>query len=112
MNITYTHESGSQVERPSELDMTSSKNTVYLRKNIERVSQEDPITGETLEFWEYDEARLSHVDYAIYAAEKSAEDLIEAEQEITDQDLALMEAEQEITDLDLRVMELENEKEG
>lgn len=31
----------------------------------------------------------------------------ETEQEITDQDIALLEAEQEITDLDLRLMELE-----
>ena len=43
---------------------------------------------------------------------KTAEDIIAAEQEITDQDLALLDAEQEITDLDLRIMELENAQEG
>ena len=39
------------------------------------------------------------------------EDIISAEQEITEQDLSLLEAEQEITDLDLRLMELENAQE-
>ena len=39
------------------------------------------------------------------------EDIISAEQEITDHDLALIEAEQEITDMDIRIMELENAKE-
>ena len=32
---------------------------------------------------------------------------VEAEQSITDQDIAMIEAEQAITDLDIRVMELE-----
>lgn len=39
---------------------------------------------------------------------QTAEDIISAEQEITEQDLSMMEAEQEITDLDIRLMELEN----
>lgn len=43
---------------------------------------------------------------------QTAEDIISAEQEITDHDLALLEAEQEITDMDLRLMELENAQEG
>ena len=43
---------------------------------------------------------------------QTVEDVIAAEQEITDQDLALLEAEQEITDMDLRIMELENAQEG
>lgn len=43
---------------------------------------------------------------------QTTEDIIAAEQEITEQDLSMMEAEQEITDLDLRIMELENAQEG
>ena len=43
---------------------------------------------------------------------RTAEDIIDAEQEITDQDLALLEAEQEIRDMDLRIIELENAQEG
>lgn len=42
----------------------------------------------------------------------TVEDIIAAEQEITEQDLSMMEAEQEITDLDLRLMEIENAQEG
>lgn len=43
---------------------------------------------------------------------QTADDIISAEQEITDHDLALLEAEQEITDMDLRILELENAQEG
>lgn len=43
---------------------------------------------------------------------QTADDIISAEQEITEQDLSMMEAEQEITDLDLRLMEIENAQEG
>jgi len=55
---------------------------------------------------------IDFVDRFGTADAQTAEDIIAAEQEITDQDLSMMEAEQEITDLDLRLMELENAQEG
>ena len=55
---------------------------------------------------------IDFVDRFGTADAQTAEDIISAEQEITDQDLALLDAEQEITDLDLRIMELENAQEG
>ena len=54
---------------------------------------------------------LDVIDRFGTADAQTAEDIISAEQEITDHDLALLEAEQEITDMDLRIMELENAKE-
>ena len=68
MNITYKHIEGSQAERPLEIDTTSSKSVVYLRKNIERVEHEDE-QGNVYELWEYDEAQLTPDEYSIFLQE-------------------------------------------
>ena len=68
MQITYTHTQGSQAERPQEIDTTSSKSVVYLRKNIERVEHEDE-QGNKYELWEYDEAKLTQPQYSMYLQE-------------------------------------------
>lgn len=53
----------------------------------------------------YEGAFAKEIDGGEYLIERDTE----IEQEITEQDLAMLEAEQEITDLDLRVMELEGQ---
>jgi len=68
MNIIYKHIEGSQAERPLEVDTTSSKSVVYLRKNIERVEHEDE-QGNVYELWEYDEAQLTPDEYSIFLQE-------------------------------------------
>lgn len=68
MNIIYKHIEGSQAERPLEVDTTSSKSVVYLRKNIERVEHEDE-QGNKYELWEYDEAQLTPDEYSIFLQE-------------------------------------------
>lgn len=68
MNIIYKHIEGSQTERPLEVDTTSSKTVVYLRKNIERVEKEDE-QGNKYELWEYDEAQLTPDEYSIFLQE-------------------------------------------
>jgi hypothetical protein len=68
MNITYKHTEGSQAERPLEVDTTSSKSVVYLRKNIERVEKEDE-QGNKYELWSYDEAQLTPDEYSIFLQE-------------------------------------------
>ena len=70
MNIKYTHVIGSQSERPLEVDTISSKTVVYLRKNIERVEDEDP-EGNIRYSWEYDEAQLTPEQYSIYLQENT-----------------------------------------
>ena len=97
--------------KPTETCLDWSPRNVYLHRNIRQEERED-IDGHTVTMWIYEEAKLPRADYAIYAAEQTAEDIIAAEQEITEQDLSMMEAEQEITDLDLRLMEIENAQEG
>lgn len=106
MNIEW-YQSESTV-KPAEVCLDWSPRNVYLHQNIRQEERED-IDGQTVTMWVYEETKLSRADYSIYAAEQNTNDIIAAEQEITEQDLSTMEAEQEITDLDLRLMELENE---
>ena len=65
----YTSESDGY---PEDVDMNSSPTTVYLRRNIEEVEREDPETGDTHTVYVYEEAKLSHADYAIYREELNA----------------------------------------
>lgn len=74
MNIVYAHHEGSQAERPAEVDATSSKTIVYLRKNIEQVTHEDPQTGEPVTLWEYDEAELTREEYRAYTVDNRLDD--------------------------------------
>ena len=106
MNIEW-YQSESTI-KPAEVCLDWSPKSVYLHRNIRLEEREDDLDVQTVTMWVYEEAKLSRADYAIYAAEQNTNDIIAAEQEITEQDLSMMEAEQEITDLDLRLMELEN----
>ena len=54
---------GSQVERPSEFDTTSSPTTVYQRKNIVQVEVEGA-DGSKTTVWEYEERTMNHTEYA------------------------------------------------
>ena len=73
---------GSQPDKPSELDTTSSSVVVYQRRNIERVT----LTSEGTEYevWQYEERVLSKEEYTTIRA-----DLLE--QELTATQLALVE---------------------
>ena len=55
---------GSQEQKPSELDTSSSAYFVYQRKNIERVTFTDEMSGGTYEMWQYDERKLTKDEYA------------------------------------------------
>ena len=55
---------GTQPERPAEVDRESSPTTVYLRKNIRQVEQKE--TGdseETVSVWQYEEQELTVREY-------------------------------------------------
>ena len=65
---------GSQEEKPTEFDSTTSAVVVYQRKNIERVTTTDA-DGTTSELWQYDERELSHEEYAIVRAEVQQEQI-------------------------------------
>ena len=71
MTITYIHHEGTQTTRPLAIDTESSAKVVYLRKNIEQITKEDE-SGEEYTVWSYDEAKLTHEDYALYLGEDNS----------------------------------------
>ena len=74
--------------RSDEVDTTSSKTMVYLRRNIVEKHRESEIDGETQTYFEYDEAKLTKEEYEKYMKGLS---LIDIEQQRADIDyLAIM----------------------
>ena len=57
---------GTQPEKPLEVDIYSSSNTVYLRRNIEQIEVVDPMTKDKVIMWQYEERELTHEEYAVY----------------------------------------------
>lgn len=72
MTIKFTYHEGSQAEEPLAVDTESSKGTVYLRRNIEQIERKDEQTGETVTLWGYEEAQLTHEEYALYLGEDNS----------------------------------------
>ena len=54
MELTYKTVRGSQQTRPEELDLTSSPDKVYLRRNITTVTEANATTGESIQLWQYE----------------------------------------------------------
>ena len=55
--------------KPDLIDTTSSKTTVYIRKNIIEKERIDNETGDSTTYYEYDEAKLSKEVYQEYLKE-------------------------------------------
>lgn len=72
--ITNWYESES-TEKPSELDTTSSRTTVYQRRNIRKVTREGTDNEPSQEVYVYDERTMSHADYAIELMNKNTADI-------------------------------------
>lgn len=81
--MVYKRVTGTQEERPLEIDTKSSKSVVYIRRDIERVEKEDD-QGNTYEVWEYDEAILTPEEYELYAKEMDSPSLDLMMQRIND----------------------------
>ena len=60
---------GSQSEKPSTLDTTSSAKFVYQRRNIERITIDDEMLG-AYEVWQYEERKLTKNEYAAMLSEE------------------------------------------
>lgn len=74
--------------KPDEIDITSSKTTVYLRKNIIEKQYESTFGDEIQTYYEYDEAKLTKNEYSEYMKGLS---IIDIEQQRADIDyLAIM----------------------
>lgn len=54
---------GTQPERPAEVDRESSPTTVYLRRNIVQVEEAEEESGETAVVWQYEEQELTAAEY-------------------------------------------------
>ena len=67
MKMNYT-KSESTI-KPELVDTTSSKTTVYLRKNIIEKERVDEETGESTPYYEYDETKLTKKEYQEYLKE-------------------------------------------
>ena len=61
--------------KPELVDNTSSKTTVYLRKNIIEKERVDEETGESTSYYEYDEAKLTKEEYQEYLKELEIMDI-------------------------------------
>ena len=55
--------------KPELIDATSSKTTVYIRKNIIEKERMDKETGDYTTYYEYDEAKLTKEEYQEYLKE-------------------------------------------
>ena len=73
MKMNYT-KSESTI-KPELVDTTSSKTTVYLRKNIIEKERVDEETGEYTLCYEYDEAKLTKEEYQEYLKELEIVDI-------------------------------------
>lgn len=81
------HKSESTV-RPDEVDTTSSKTKVFLRRNIKETIRDNELSENTVTFYKYEEAILTKDEYAEYLKGLA---LIDLEQQRADIDyLAIM----------------------
>lgn len=63
---------GTQPDKPEEIDRTSSPLTVYLRKNIEQVTREvEGSNGKMATEWQYDEKEMTVEEYENMALMKT-----------------------------------------
>ena len=67
MKLNYVKSSSSV--KPDLIDTTSSKTTVYIRKNIIEKERMDKETGDYTTYYEYDEAKLTKEEYQEYLKE-------------------------------------------
>ena len=73
--------------KPELIDTTSSKTTVYLRKNIVEVEKTNESDNTSTTFYEYDEAKLTKQEYQEYLKELS---IIDIQQQRADIDYIML----------------------
>lgn len=76
MKITW-YKSSSTI-RPIEVDYESSPTTIYLHRKIKATEREGIV------WYEYEEAKLTPVEYTVYAAEQTREDNLAIMAALTD----------------------------
>lgn len=81
--LNWKNVEGSQSVLPKTLEITV--HTVYLRKNIGRITKEPTIDGdEPTEMWQYDECQLTLAEYEEYMASMQNPSVIQMMQQMSD----------------------------
>lgn len=70
-------------ERPLEIDETSSKKVVYVRRNIKEVTVQDEVSEETRTIYQYEENTIPKADWETYKT------VMENQSATTDLELAI-----------------------
>ena len=92
--------------KPDLVDTTSSKSTVYLRKNIVEVEKIDENDDTSTTFYEYDEAKLSKEEYQEYLKELDATNTLRTIEDLKAENKSLSEQVTMLTDCLLEVSEM------
>ena len=73
--------------KPELIDTISSKTTVYIRKNIIEKERMDKETGNSMAYYEYEEAKLTKAEYQEYLKEL---EIIDIQQQRADIDYIML----------------------
>ena len=91
--------------KPDLIDTTSSKSTVYLRKNIVENKKIDEMSGEETAFYEYEEAKLTKAEYQEYLKEFNGSDTLQTIEDLKAENQNLNEQVSMLTECLLEVSE-------
>ena len=91
--------------KPELIDTTSSKRTVYLRKNIVEAEKTNENDDTSATFYEYDEAKLSKEEYQEYLKELDATNTLQTIEDLKEENKSLSEQVTMLTDCLLEVSE-------
>lgn len=91
--------------KPDLVDTTSSKSTVYLRKNIVEVEKNNESDNASTTFYEYDEAKLTKEEYQEYLKELDATNTLQTIEDLKAENESLNEQVAMLTDCLLEVSE-------
>lgn len=73
MNLNY--KKSESAIAPPQIDTTSSKKVVYIRKNIAEERRTDELNGETYIRYRYDEAKIPKAEYTQYQREMESREM-------------------------------------
>ena len=86
--------------KPELIDTTSSKKVVYIRQNIVEVQKDDAV------FYEYDEVKLTKVEYQEYLKDLEATDTLEIVENLKAENKQLSETVDMLTNCILEMSEI------
>ena len=104
MNLIYVKSQSSV--KPDLVDTTSSKSTVYLRKNIVEVEKTNESDNTSTTFYEYDEAKLTKEEYQEYLKELETTNTLQIIEDLKTENQNLNEQVTMLTDCLLEMSEM------